>query len=409
MALVLGILLVSGTVLAGCLGEDERPAKTPDRAKKASTNPAAGSSGSDASKPKSQDEMNESMGKRWHFHNYWGLNPNLTVFDGVVTLSPQNLSAAVVPTVVAVGGVKFGLPYGRIIPPETGTVTVTILYNASPALGEIDVSYKPANLAKFVPAGTVAAGGSVAIPTTEPMADVPHRGRSVWEFRLASANKERTPTSAVGDVHVVVVATIGRPIFVDRPHIDHWKGLDLLPVLADERLARAAKTPREHPYLDLNASSGTEFRDSLAEFLPANGSVVPEGTRTLLARLQWTGTLPSDPSLLALEFIEENSGAFGAGKLVADNAGERLYKIEVSPRQTDNPYGNQSTWRFLVMLEGQAGAFDGRIRLDVWATRTALDEAQFPAAGEPSGGHPARAPGRSDATRAVARLAPVLG
>lgn len=383
-ALSVALLLALGP-LAGCLGaKDEAPTKKtvkPRPASPVATTPPA----------KDPDEVNTTLGKRWHFHNYWGLSPNLTLFDGEVGLDPTkapDIRLSPAPSVV-LGRVTFGLPQGRIVPPETGTITAIVHYNATPAagapetIGGLNLSYKPANVAEFIPAGTLTPGGPLTFPVTADMTDVPHRGRSIWEFSLAAAPSVQAVAVANMTVHVQLVATIGRPIFIDPPHLDHWKGAETLPLISSEKALHGARSPlTQAPYVRLvpdPTAPAAEPSERLAAFPVVNGSVVPESSKTVLVRLTWAATAPV-AGTPGIEYLEENAGTTSVVTPVSDKVGERLYKIDVIPRMTDSPYANQSTWRFNVLLEGEAGAWSGTIKLEAWATKLSRDAAAFPGA-----------------------------
>ncbi|MHB8606000.1 MAG: hypothetical protein ACYDCK_12170 [Thermoplasmatota archaeon] len=372
-------ILLLGSGLAGCLsGKTPTTEVTPENTNAPPREPRSPTP-SGGTQAETQANASFDAGQRWHFHNYWGTSPNLTLFDGDVDFQNGVPDVACCPPIVQEGRLDISLAQGKIVPPETGRIDVRLLYNATPLLSGINVSFKPANSQAFIPAGAVKPQGSLRIPVSSAMTDVPHRSRSLWQFRLEAEPAAAGVGIANGTVHVKIVATIGRPIFIDPPHIDNWQGQTILHEFKGTRAARVAKSP-DGTYFD--ASSGSAST-SVASFPLVNGSIIPEGTQTVLARLRWTSDAPlpaaSDPTSLSLTYSEENAGTKGALQLVKDSPGERIFKLAIDPKLADNPYGNQSTWIIDVNLDATAGAFSGSVTLDVWAAKLPSDVAAIPA------------------------------
>ncbi|HVL47867.1 MAG TPA: hypothetical protein VM889_04865 [Candidatus Thermoplasmatota archaeon] len=361
-ALVVVVLLAAAVASAGCLGAKSPAAGRPIEDVKPQTTPSTPTAPVVPTRPPPEE--------RWHFHNYWGSTPNITLLDGPVSipLTPPKRDA----TGVRAGEVFVGLEHGKIVPPETGAILVTINWSAGGSLpARLNLSYRPANAENFTSVGPVKPGNTTSIFVWDAMTDIPHRGRSVWTFHL-TGEPDRAGGLAIanGTVRMKVEAWIGRPIFIDPPHLDHWNGSKTLPVV-DRSLEVSGAKVGDRGYAVAGESG---LQKHLAEFRVVDGDVVPAGTKYVYARLSWSGASPASAKPLALSYAEDNANTSGAPKPFASGDDWRAYRIEVIPRMTDSPYTNQSTWAFRVAIDLPAGAFEGVVKLQAWATRVESDE-----------------------------------
>jgi len=356
--------LVAAPALAGCASNaPDEPLKT---GSSNSNSPAPTTSGSSAT----PTAGTQTKAERWHFHDYWNGEPVITLFDDTVTLEPTARADLT-------GGlsVVFALPKGTIVPPETGQLDLSVAW-AGTAGGRLNLTYRPADTSAFQPGGDLANGGTSIILTSESMTDVPHRARSLWAFNLTAAAPAADAASAEPgvagrDVRVVITATIGRPLFIDPPHLDWWQGTDAFALVAAyQGEVTTAITPAGN--LSLDAPRQQADAQTISVHADA-GRIVPEGTQTIIARLAWTSQAPS--TTLALAYAEDNEGTSGPAEVLEDAAGERWFSIAVAPGQTDTTYSNRTTWRFYVTPDSTAPAFSGSFSLDVWVSRLAAPDA----------------------------------
>lgn len=362
--------------LAGCA--DDTPAGT--------TNEPLRPGGTSASTPTPSPNapIPKSMNERWHFHDYWKGTPTITIMENDTTLEPTaspegatGLSAILTPA------------DGVIVPPETGTLSVTITWEETLPGGAINLTYRPADSNGFHAAGDVANGETLNITVTESMADVPHRPRSLWAFNVTAVPGGTPPLMPARDVRVVVTATIGRPLFIDPPHVNWWQTGDVLPLVAgatgtlttatgatgNVTVPRAPAVPPTLPPAQPPATptlpvGPTEAAEPARVPVDA-GRIVPEGARSIVVSLNWTSEVPD--AKLAVHYRESNLGTSGPLDVTEDGAGHRVFTLLVDNDQTDTTYSNRTTWEFMVVPEptqaGAPAAFHGEFTLYAWVTK----------------------------------------
>ncbi|GEM_PF-4360555 len=371
------VLALVVPAFAGCASKDAPAATGPD-VSGGTVGGSAPTGSSATAAPAPQPAPISGTSARWHFHDYWHGNPTIVLFDAHVNLSAGagGLSALV------------DLPQGVIVPPETGFLLVNVSWPASPAgstAGLVNVTYRPADSNDFFPIKDAANGKAIVIPTTESMCDVPHRQKSLWAFNLTAAPSSDVPPGLPGtELHVVVSATIGRPLFIDPPHFNWWSGSDVLDLVKTTQGAIAtAGTPQGNatlpdasgllaggapPSPDRVSSTAASANRSVT--VPATaGRIVPEGATNVVAVLNWSPDEPTMPRL-KLTYEEQNYPSSGALQTAVDGATSRVFILPVQPGQTDTTYSNRTTWQFHVVPEGDsAAAFKGGFTLTVWVTR----------------------------------------
>ncbi len=369
LALVAGILVVAAS-LAGCA--DEAPAAEP--VKKGSNGPTFGDSGAStvpAPRPKGTSE-------RWHFHDYWNGHPVIEIFNATVTLN-----ATVNEEGVPVYGSILELDRSTIVPPEAGKLTFRAEW-ATPEPGPINLSYRPADSATFVPFGDLLNAEPADLPVTESMADVPHRQESWWRFNLSAPaaidpNAPGAPKLPPREMIVSITATIGRPLFIDPPHLDWWVGGDLI-TLVESATGEftAVNTPLEKSIALPGTPPATvgprTVQDNVT--IPVDeGRIVPEGAKSIVVLLNWTSTVPGAGTKLGVQYEEANYPSGGPLEVAQDGASSRVFVIPVTNGMTDTTYSNRTTWVFHVIVEGNAAAFQGTFTMFAWATRYAPADA----------------------------------
>lgn len=367
-ALVAVLLLLPA--LAGCAGD--APGAREEPVQKGTTGsqpnaPLSDGTPAPAVKPKGTSE-------RWHFHDYWKGNPTITLVEANVSFNVTT-GADGLPALSAF----VDLPQGVIVPPETGILTLNVTWEAE-TQGLVNVTFRPADSNDFLPGLDLAKGVPGNLTTTESQADVPHRQVSAWRFNLTMKPSPDVAGLPPRDVHFTVQATIGRPLFIDPPHLNWWQGGDILPLVAD---AKGEFASLAHPGGNLTladplqapAAPPTAAKVAESPRVPvAEGRIVPEGTKSIVAILNWTTQAPQGK--LALHYRENNYPSEGALEVATDAAGSRVFVLPVMAAQTDTTYSNRTTWEFRIVPEGQpASAFEGAYTLHAWATRLAPADA----------------------------------
>lgn len=352
-------LLVVST-LAGC-GSKDGASDEPMQQGGSTSAPSVAPTPAVVVKPKGTSE-------RWHFHDYWKGSPTLTLFDGNVTLNASPSGPDGLPALSAI----VELPNGVIVPAETGLLTVNATWTPE-TTGLLNLSFRPADSNSYTPAGDLALGKPLDIPTTESMCDVPHRQQSFWRFNVTAKPSGTPPQPPGREVHVTILATIGRPLFIDPPHLDWWMGGDVIPLVTNAKGEVATASTRAGN-LTLPASTGALPVQQPARVGVDEGRIVPEGAKSIVALLNWTSDVPADVKL-ALGYQEANLPSSGDLTLKVDGKGSRLFVLPIQQAQTDTTYSNRTTWEFIVKPEGTEGAFRGTYTLVAWVTRLSPEAA----------------------------------
>lgn len=371
-ALLVGLLLAA-PALAGCA--DEPPTR-------ADASPGSGSPVASPAQPAPQPEMRpRGTSERWHFHDHWKGSPTITLLDADITLNATAAGGDGVPALSAL----VELPRGVIVPPETGSLTFNVTYD-DPHGGVVNLTYRPADSNDFFAAGDLVKGTPLVLNTTESNCDVPHRQLSAWRFNLTGKPGVEPTGLPPQVIHLTITATIGRPLFIDPPHLDWWRDGETITIVdgASGEL-RTARTPAGNatvptptptlpnataPSVPPSAAPAPGADDVRTTYrVPVDaGRIVPEETQSLVVVLNWTS--PSQDVKLALRYAENNYPSEGPMDILSDEPGSRIFVIEVAPSQTDTTYSNRTTWEFRVVPEGEpAAAFEGTFTLTAWATR----------------------------------------
>lgn len=356
-------LAVLAPAFAGC-AEDAAPAARDERLRNGATDAR-----DDGGTTTSITVMPKPPSQRWHFHDHWKGQPTLVLVNRTVTLNASQ-DAHGLPALSAL----VTLEPGVIVPPETGTVGVTVTWDAA-AQGAINLTYRPADANGYAPAGDIENGERANITVTESMTDVPHRAHSLWAFNLTAIAGGTPPTLPPRDVHVLVTATIGRPLFIDPPHLDWWQDQDAIPLVEGATGSfGAARTPAANLTLPDPDGGATPADMARPARVPADeGRIVPEGAKVVVVHLEWTSEVPDQK--LAVRYREANLPSEGDMPLAKDGATSRVFVVPVDPDQTDTTYSNRTTWEFEVLPEGDASAFRGTFTLHAWVARVEGDAA----------------------------------
>lgn len=315
----------------------------------------------------------KSTSERWHFHDYWRGEPTITLADINTTLN-ATVGGDGLPALSAL----VSLPNGVVVPPETGFLTINVSW-ATETPGLLNLTYRPADSSVFLPAGDLEPGAPFDLPTTESNCDVPHRQQSAWLFNFTAKPGGTPPALPPRDVRVTIQATIGRPLFIDPPHLDWWMGMDTLPLVFETAgdfngvsSEMGNLTVPDPTTLSPQETTPATFTRG-ARVLASEGRIVPEGTETLVAVLNWTSDVPD--RALTLRYSELNLPSEGAMDLLREGEGQRVFTLQVRAPMTDTTYSNRTSWEFQVLPEGNPGAFHGSFTLVVWATKLNANEA----------------------------------
>jgi hypothetical protein len=364
----LAALVVLLPAFAGCMGDDP-PAARNEPLQTGTASQGAGSSGSAADVPPPRPK---STSERWHFHDYWEMSPTITLVD---------VNASLVPTTGGDGlpalSALVALPQGVIVPPETGFLTLNVTWNASPG-GLVNLTFRPADSNDFHVAGDLAMGVPLRLNVTESMADVPHRQQSLWAFNLTAKPGGTPPAVPTRDVRFTVTATIGRPLFIDPPHVNWWQDRDVVPLVeaASGAFQGATTNGRNLSIPDpatLNPTSPKPAALTQGQRVPVDaGRIVPEGAKSVVVSLSWESDVPNGK--LKVLWREANSLTEGSMDVLTDGASARVFAIPLTPGQTDTTYSNHTTWEFQVQPDSEPAAFSGTYKLSAWATRLAPAE-----------------------------------
>ena len=388
-ARLLALVLLAAALLAGCAADEPvQPGATKGTG---GSTTGSGSAGSPVVAPTSPSpDRPRGTSERWHFHDYWKGNPTIVLYDGVVTLNATPVGGDGLPALSAF----VDLPHGVIVPPETGFLTLNASYD-EPFAGVINVTYRPADSNDFQVAGDIRKGAPLLLNTTESNCDVPHRQTSAWRFNVTAKPSPDAPGPLPTEFRLNITATIGRPLFIDPPHLNWWRDGEIIPLVSGASgELRTARTPATNLTLPAPTSlvptapapavppevKAPTTPDGLTQTYRVrvdSGRIVPEGTKTIVAVLNWTSEMPD--AKLALLYKEINYPSEGALEVVAEGAGTRTFVLQVAQAQTDTTYSNRTTWEFRVVPEGDpAAAFDGTFTLVAWASR--LEAAEVVAA-----------------------------
>ena len=377
-ALLVGLLLAA-PALAGCASDEPE-------ARGGGTTPTGSGAPFAAPTPSTPDvERPRGTSERWHFHDHWKGSPTITLFDQDVTLNATPVGGDGVPafsTLVA-------LPHGVIVPPETGFLTFNVSYD-DPHAGVVNLTYRPADSNDFFAAGDLVKGTGFVLNTTESMCDVPHRQLSAWRFNLTGKPAAEPAGLPSQTIRLNITATIGRPLFIDPPHLNWWRDGEVIPLVeAAAGELHTARTPAGNVTTPEPASvvpptpTAPTVPPSTAPSAPVpsgddltttyrvpvdEGRIVPEGAKSIVVVLNWTSQAPD--AKLALRYMENNFPTEGPMDILSDGTGSRIFVLKIEPAQTDTTYSNRTTWEFRIVPEGEpAAAFDGTFTLVAWATR----------------------------------------
>ena len=369
-ALLVGLLFVV-PALAGCA--DGAPANEP--VKPGSTTTGSGSPATAQPSPVSEFRP-KGTSERWHFHDYWKGNPVITLFEGNLTFNATPMGADGLPALSAI----FELPHGVIVPPETGYLTFNVTWTSPdpavpPTGGRVNITYKPADSNDFFPGGDTGNGVPLQVNTTESNCDVPHRQASAWKFNVTAIPDTSVPPGfPPPHARINITATIGRPLFIDPPHLNWWRDGDIIPIVeAGGGEIRTAVTPVANATFPGLPSASAE-PPNLATYTTAyrvpvdQGRIVPEGTKSVVVMINWTSEIPDKK--LVVRYMENNYPSEGALQLASETPTSRIYFLKTLQSQTDTTYSNRTTWEFRVLPEGEpASGFSGTFTLVAWASR----------------------------------------
>jgi len=342
------ILLVAAVASSGCFGDTGTAAEDTAPGKRQGTTNRV------APPPVDQAEAERNLTRaqtKWHVHDLWGNQDILTLLEGDVVL-PLNADA-VGPNGFRSGRVEFTFPHGTLVPPEAGHLEVLVLFEAATGLPftGLNLSYRDAGSENFTNLGPLDPASPVRIPVDFFSADVPHAGATAWGFVLEATPDARGMALANGTARVTITAHRAREVFLDPPHGSAFRGASIVPLLPDLPLLLSGAKLAEGKYL-VERDGAAQVQPALASLAPRNGSIVPEGAKSVLVRVAWTGSAVAP---FAVTYEEPNSPSAGTLTVLEEGADYRLFGLEVTPEMVDSPYAFRSVWRFHLHLEGPAG------------------------------------------------------
>lgn len=193
--------------------------------------------------------------------------------------------------------------------------------------------------------------------------DPPHSEKTFWRFKLHHGNAATDAggrdalkdlayqTAFVGLREAKFTWTIHRTydcLPVDPPHYDFWDGRNEALVFETATEHDTTATPLTSQGRFPGFQFGCYGRGGCG--LPDDGTI-PPGTGTLRVEMTWDNQ-EAVPATLGLEWVgaDQNFSLSHAvwqrPEPVVDEAGHRVWEIDVHPLQADSPYAQHSRWDF---------------------------------------------------------------
>lgn len=357
------VLLLVALPLAGCVGGGGTGAA-------ADGAPSAGGNGSAPTGEAGSLNATEADAKP-HVHDRWDGATEQVLFGGTVSSGGATDADPQDPAITVVGDamfnsadVQFGLPEGEIVPPGTDRLVVTASWDdGTPGdLTEGELNYRAANSAEWTELEDRTSKANWTIDVTVEMADDGHAEFSLWEFRVDFVTQAQGigvtrigQTSVEVDVEVVAERAPG-PLPVEPPHPDWWGNGSALPIHEGEGSAEAVGVWYEQVGTD---GSFFPAGDYLGQ---EDHPIVPPGTRTLVAVLNWTNGSPTQGTPAGVEpDVQWNNGywfEWTVWEPTATEEGRWVYVLPVTPEMTDGMYAGRSRWQFRYGFFGEDPGVD---------------------------------------------------
>lgn len=298
---------------------------------------------------------------RNHTHDWWRGRDRLvlmdeplstgTVVDDLTLQEPYRSFCAVIfvvgPTTCA-HTLMFSLPVGRIVPPGTGLLNVTVDTDSDDVediLTFMSLDYRAADMTAFEDAEEVESDAVWEVEVTEPMTDHGHTNRSVWEFALTA--DRWVPRTEPLALHLNVTAVrSNRSLPMEVPVDTLWPNGTRRVLLNATEQAEVARV------------GGTAFCMGGCPTTRWGGdehAPVPLQTDRLVVTVNWTNTAPTrpvdDPEPV---FKWKTSPGFGEEREAEPAVavpGHYVFEVPLEGR-ADGLNQSESRWTFTVDFQG---------------------------------------------------------
>lgn len=353
LSALLVMLLVLGTGLAGCLGEDEAP-------EPAVSDEQGGVVFEEGAIDDGTREANESLGAMDHMHDYWKGAERVTIMDEAVTVDPFTGLAFTFFNVYegtpGVGGAFLQLPDGSIVFEGTGQLEFTVSWSEATITG-MGVRYRSAASEDFSEEMPLQQGEPLVVEVTPAMTDMPHAKTSRWMFLLTPSQAGQAMVGTF-NVKVDVIKTRDPTLFPGHP--DLFGDASTLELFRGQGQSSQSSGPM--------TVVGFATRQPQADDSVQSARVVPMETLSMTGNLSILSASAStgDVAEVWLEYKPADSFRFYRAQLLASDAEAGTYQFgwPVEMAQTDSPYASESAWHFRVRAttDPSGGALETQMR-----------------------------------------------
>lgn len=320
-----------------------------------------------------------------HVHDRWDGALAKTLMDDTVSTAssvqvrPGQTLAETVGCVFTCGSrAPFTLPEGSIVPPGTDRLEVSVSWQDDDppvgALTAVSLTYVPADRAEPDWTSWRTSPGTWTINTTVEMADGGHAQHSLWRFAVNVETWIEAPDgtlvtsppriAASGMAFDVQVRALRDDVSLplEPPHPDHWRNGSSWTVLEGTWSGEATSAT----FVSVEDRQGND-----AWINGSNHRIIPPGTETLVAVVNWTNGSPTEqvsPSEAEIDW----SNRFGFfttlqpwEPAVAED-GRYVFTMPVADNMTDGLYADRSRWTFWISIDGQeVGPASSAVGFDV--------------------------------------------
>lgn len=358
---ILILVLLTGPMLAGCLGGSTGPSRDPV-------------TDNETSRDRTNGTVDHPGSDRPHVHDRWDGETQRTLMDDTVEMEPplDPLDPFAPAAWLIAPRVAFGLPDGAVVPPGTERLGIDVTWSpeypiAPDATGDPDrvaVEYKATNQARFREAGDiVGAYGSVNVTNlTVAMADPGHAQASSWRFRLVHPLARPDARVLGTSFHVTITAYRQEgPLPTEPPHPEWWSNGSVVTLYEDSGSREEIGTTPHWGY----APHAVSLDDpGLAD--PDRGRIngtdhtmIPYGTKQLVAKVNWSSSSPLDPVSDPVPYLHyrwrtgyEEQRTRWAAEEIGD--GRAVFVLPVTDEMVDGIYPRErSRWTFQWYFAGQ--------------------------------------------------------
>jgi hypothetical protein len=237
----------------------------------------------------------------------------------------------------------------------TAAIEVKLDWTSNDApVEELILGYRAANMTNYEVTTPIKKGVPFTLPVSPEMWDSGHQAFTLWDFGLCVAYETEIPADGkffIGKVKVFMKLIRGHEILPEPPHPNFWANGSEVLVIDGLKKSTSAQY----------ATSRSQYRGDF--FVKPTGSkLVPPGTKTLRATLEWTYSGPApQPKAWSLTYRPANvnprsydgPGDFQKVAPTESGATKRVYDIPIKPGESDAFYQQRSNWGFMLNLEGE--------------------------------------------------------